>query len=107
MGDLSEDLQNIADAYLAVFMATLTKPTSRKNHSNVLQHLQGYFKKHLPSAQRQALCQVIHDYRQGTLPLLAPITLIRHLIKQYPDPYLEKQCYLNPYPDSLGLRYGI
>ena len=107
LGNLSEDLQTIADAYLPIFMTALSKPASRKNHSNVLQHLQGFFKKRLPSEQRQALGQVIEDYRLGTLPLLAPITLIRHLLTQYPAPYIEKQYYLRPYPDSLSLRYGI
>ncbi len=45
-------------------------------------------------------------YHQGLLPLLAPLTLINHYLCEYPNAYIGMQAYLNPYPDSLRLRYG-
>ncbi|NMU84625.1 DUF1722 domain-containing protein, partial [Vibrio parahaemolyticus] len=50
---------------------------------------------------------VIHDYRTGTLPLLAPLTLIKHYLHTYPDEYLAKQKFLEPYPQEMRLRYGL
>ena len=70
-------------------------------------HVQGYFKQDLTSKQRQALSQLILEYRQGIQPLLAPLTLINHYLSEYPDNYLSKQKYFYPYPQSLRLRYGL
>jgi uncharacterized protein YbgA (DUF1722 family) len=53
------------------------------------------------------LCQVINDYRQGVLPLLAPMTLLKHHMNRYPDGYLQQQAFLNPYPEELRLRYAL
>ena len=53
------------------------------------------------------LRQVIDDYRVGLLPLLAPLTLIKHYLSAHPDEYLSGQTYLEPYPQELRLRYGL
>jgi uncharacterized protein YbgA (DUF1722 family) len=46
-------------------------------------------------------------YRQGLVPLLVPLTLINHYLRDYPNEYLSKQAYLNPYPTDLKLRYSL
>ncbi|MNE37897.1 hypothetical protein D3C80_1317720 [compost metagenome] len=69
-------------------------------------HVQGYFRRQLSSAQRQELAQLIDRYRQGMQPLLAPITLLKHYMAEYPDRYLAEQRYFEPYPEALRLRYG-
>ncbi|MEF1308140.1 DUF1722 domain-containing protein, partial [Vibrio owensii] len=77
------------------------------NNTNVLMHLQGYFKRSLNSDEKAELATVISDYRTGLLPLLAPLTLIKHYLNAYPDEYLQKQKYLEPYPQEMRLRYGL
>jgi uncharacterized protein YbgA (DUF1722 family) len=37
---------------------------------------------------------------------MAPLTLIKHYLLQYPKDYLANQAYLSPYPDELKLRYA-
>ncbi|MBL4239098.1 YbgA family protein [Vibrio fluvialis] len=93
--------------YRLGLMQALTYRASRRNHTNVLMHLQGYFKRSLSREQKSELAQLIHDYRRGTLPLLAPLTLIKHYLSMYPDAYLSKQRYLDPHPQELKLRYGL
>lgn len=93
--------------YRLGLMQALSHRASRKNHTNVLMHLQGYFKRALDRRQKAELAQLIHDYRRGTLPLLAPLTLIKHYLSMYPDAYLSKQRYLDPHPQELKLRYGL
>lgn len=89
------------------FMKLLQNQATRRNHTNVLMHIQGYFKRYLTSNQRQALSKLILEYRQGIQPLLAPLTLITHYLSEYPDNYLNQQRYFNPYPQLLRLRYGL
>lgn len=93
--------------YIVDLMAALSKPASRKNHTNVLQHIQGYFKADLDSERREELSDIILQYHDGILPLMSPLTLIRHYLREYPKEYLEGQWYLTPYPDDLKLRYGL
>lgn len=46
-------------------------------------------------------------YRAGQLPILAPLTLLKHYLAEHPDDYLRSQNYFEPYPDTLGLRLAI
>lgn len=104
LADLKQDFEAKASRYLALLMAGLAVPATRRGHANVLSHLQGYFKRHLDSATRQELDELVHSYRRGEIPLLAPITLLKHHLRKYPDDYLRNQVYLDPHPGYSGLR---
>lgn len=104
LSDLKQDLPGKARTYLSLLMAGLTRPAGRRGHANVLSHLQGYLKRSLDSATRQELDELVHSYRRGELPLLAPITLLKHHLRQHPDAYVEQQVYLEPHPGYSGLR---
>lgn len=92
--------------YRLRLMTLLAHHATRRNHTNVLMHVQGYFRRQLNARQRQELSDLIARYRQGTQPLLAPVTLLKHYMAEYPDRYLEQQRYFEPYPEALRLRYG-
>lgn len=95
-----------AQEYISGLMAALSIIATRKKHANTLSHIQGYFSKHLKSNERKELSERIEDYRQGLIPLIAPLTLIKHYLLQYPKDYLKNQAYLAPYPEELKLRYA-
>ncbi|QUY49523.1 DUF1722 domain-containing protein [Serratia plymuthica] len=101
-----ESLEAFAIEYRSRLMRLLAHKATRRNHTNVLMHVQGYFRRQLSSAQRQELAQLIDRYRQGMQPLLAPIALLKHYMAEYPDRYLAEQRYFEPYPEALRLRYG-
>ncbi|MDG1752341.1 MAG: DUF523 and DUF1722 domain-containing protein [Thalassotalea sp.] len=99
-------LEEMASEYILGLMTALKIKATRKKHANTLAHIQGYFSKHLKSNERQELCEQIDAYRNGLIPLFAPLTLIKHYLLRYPKDYLAKQAYLSPYPDELRLRYA-
>ena len=99
-------LQELADEYILGLMTALKIKATRKKHANTLAHMQGYFSKHLQSNERQELCNHIDAYRIGLVPLVVPLTLIKHYLLQFPKDYLTRQSYLSPYPDELRLRYS-
>ena len=101
-----DSLEDYAVEYRSRLMRLLSYRASRQNHTNVLMHVQGYFREQLKPAQRQELTQLIDRYRKGVQPLLAPITLLKHYMAEYPHPWLAKQRYFDPYPEALRLRYG-
>lgn len=99
-------LDDYAFEYRNRLMRLLAHPSTRRNHTNVLMHVQGYFRRQLTSAQRQELALLIDRYRRGVQPLLAPITMLKHYMAEFPHPWLAQQRYFDPYPEALRLRYG-
>ena len=96
--------EELGELYIAGLMKALMKKANRKSHTNVLMHLQGYLKKHLQPQEKQKLSEVIEQYRQGILPLIVPVTLLKHHFNNHPDEYIARQTYLDPYPEDLSLR---
>ena len=102
-----ENLAENSRAYLLQFMSLMKIRATRKNHVNVLQHIQGYLKKHLDAEDKQELVQTIEKYRQGQLPLIVPITLLNHHFRRNPNDYIANSYYMNPYPEELCLQNVI
>jgi len=50
---------------------------------------------------------VIEDYRNGLVPLVVPLTLIRHYVRRFDVAYLRGQVYLEPHPKELMLRNHV
>jgi uncharacterized protein YbgA (DUF1722 family)/uncharacterized protein YbbK (DUF523 family) len=99
-GDLGAAL---ARAYLDEFTAVMRRTPSPKGHTNVLQHMAGYVSDELDRDDRTELTGAIHDYRRGLLPLIVPLTLLRHHARRQERSYLLGQAYLFPHPHELML----
>lgn len=95
------------DLYARQFMAALTVKTTTRKHVNVLQHILGYLKKQLTTWEKQDILQVISDYGAGMLPLVVPLTLLRHQIDKHQVTYIQGQVYLSPHPKELQLRNHV
>ena len=50
---------------------------------------------------------LIEDYRQELVPLIVPITLLRHHVTKHGIEYLSGQLYLEPHPRELMLRNRV
>ena len=91
--------------YAQVMNENLSHLATRKTHSNVLQHLLGFFKQTLRADEKQEFIEILDQYRQGIVPLIVPLTLLRHHIRHNDVPdWLHQQVYLNPYPKELMLQ---
>ena len=95
------------DEYGRVFMEALAVHATEKTLANVLDHMMGYFSKQLTAPERQEMVQLIGDFRRQLIPLIAPITLMRHYTKKYQVEYLQGQLYLEPNPKELMLRNHV
>lgn len=103
----SEKFSHVCQSYLDILMSALKKPASKKQHTNVLMHVMGYIKSHLDSDDKKELLEILEAYRLGQLPLIVPITLLKHYLRRFPQPYIEQQYYMNPYPEELMLRNSL
>jgi uncharacterized protein YbgA (DUF1722 family)/uncharacterized protein YbbK (DUF523 family) len=102
-----DDPQQLGPRYFSQLMQALRRCASRGTHGNVLQHLCGYLRNDLGQADKAELQQVIAQYQRGVVPLVVPLTLLKHHLRNHPTPYLMQQAYLQPHPESLGLRNAI
>jgi uncharacterized protein YbgA (DUF1722 family) len=100
--------EELTAAYGGMLMEGLGVMGTRGKHVNALQHLMGFLKDHLSGEDKQELLGLIEDYRQGLLPLIVPLTLLKHHLNRYPVPeWVHQQVYLNPYPKELMLRNHV
>jgi uncharacterized protein YbgA (DUF1722 family)/uncharacterized protein YbbK (DUF523 family) len=93
--------------YGTAFMEALAVHTTTAKHVNVLQHLAGFCREHLDAGDRRELADVIEDYRRFLVPLVVPLTLLRHHIERHRIAYVQGQTYLSPHPKELMLRNHV
>lgn len=90
--------------YQEKLMQTLALKATVKKNTNVIQHIAGYFKKVLNPKEKAELVSVTEDYYNGLVPLIVPVTLLKHYVMLHGPAYLGNQYYLNPHPMELMLR---
>ena len=93
--------------YGEIFMRAMGKPATPGKQMNVLQHMAGYFKDALPADEKAELQEAFRDYRQHLVPLVVPVTLVRHHVRRLGVTYLAGQTYLAPHPKELMLRNHV
>lgn len=94
-------------AYERAFEAAVARPATVKQTSNVLEHMLGYFKRELTHDEKAELLETIAAYRRARVPVLVPLTLLKHYVRKYGNEYLARQVYLAPYPEELMLRNHV
>jgi len=97
----------LRERYEMIFMAGMKRIATTRKNVNVLQHMLGFFSKDLDAASRQELISHIEDYHRGLVPLVVPLTLLRHYVRLFDVAYLKDQVYLNPHPKELALRNHV
>ncbi len=100
-------IEALAQRYFEALMTALRPLASRGNHTNVLVHLMGYLKRQIVAREKHELLGLIDRYRLGGVPLVVPMTLLKHHLGRHPNAYLQQQHYFDPYPEALQLRNGI
>jgi len=78
-----------------------------RKHTNVLEHMLGYFRKTGDEVGRAQAYEAIQDYRNGLVPLIVPVTLFSYLASRHGITYLTQQSYLSPHPKELMLRNHV
>ncbi|MBL7114717.1 MAG: DUF523 and DUF1722 domain-containing protein [Kiritimatiellae bacterium] len=98
------ELSRVRNEYETLLLNVLNLLPTTKKHTNVLMHMMGYLKTYLSADEKQELLNMIEQYRQELIPLIVPITLLKHYVRKYQAPYLLDQVYLDPHPAELKLR---
>ena len=67
---------------------------SKKDFSNAILHIWGYFKKEASTIEKQALFNILNEYMEGKKNQDGVIEYRNTLLKKYPNEYLEKSTLL-------------
>ena len=97
----------LLEQYGTLYMQALEIVSTVNKNVNVLQHIMGYFKEYLSADEKAELLEVIWDYRAAQVPLVVPLTLVKHYVRKYQVEYLATQVYLLPHPAELMLRNHV
>ena len=101
-----QSLDDYYNQYRQRVIVLLSHPANRRDQTNVLMHVQGYFRPHIDSTERQQLAALIDSYRRGEQQLLAPLMRIKHYMALYPDAWLSGQRYFELWPRVINLRHA-
>lgn len=100
-------IEDLYEQYQTMLTSALRLKATTRKHTNVLQHIAGYFKKELTRDEKSELQELIGQYHSGYLPLIVPVTIINHYARKFDRFYLKSQYYLNPHPMELQLRNHV
>ena len=73
---------------------------SKKDFSNAILHVWGYFKKDASETEKQGLFEILEEYMEGENSQEAVIQYLNALLKKYPNPYLEESTFLTGEQDK-------
>ena len=100
--------EELTGKYAQSLMEGLGVMTSPGKHVNVLQHLMSFLKDKLSGEDKAELLDYMEDYRNGLVPLIVPLTLLKHHLSRHQVPdWVHQQVYLYPYPKELLLRNHV
>ena len=100
----ARDAHKHIPVYEANLMLAMQRRASVKRHTNILQHMLGFLRDAVDDSDRQEMVHIIDDYQRGLLPLIVPVTMLRHYVIKHDITYLRDQYYLDPHPIELKLR---
>ncbi len=109
LGELGQVVANAARwpfpkvmaAYTAGFRAALLTAPRRPAVVNVLLHALGYVSDQLSKEEKAHFLDLLALYREGRVPLSAPVSVMRSWIVRFRDPYLVQQAFFRPFPEAL------
>jgi uncharacterized protein YbbK (DUF523 family)/uncharacterized protein YbgA (DUF1722 family) len=96
-------VRDLAIAYREGLTAILSRPATRRGHTNVLQHLLDSVSDGVDGVDLAELVETVERYRLGLVSLVVPLTLIRHQVRRQGLESLRNQVYLEPHPHELML----
>jgi uncharacterized protein YbgA (DUF1722 family)/uncharacterized protein YbbK (DUF523 family) len=91
----------LKELYRAKFFEALARPPEPGPLSNVLEHAMGFFKEELAAGEKRHFLSCLRKLRAGRLPLGVPVAVLRGWLARHPQPWLEGQSVLDPYPEEL------
>jgi uncharacterized protein YbgA (DUF1722 family)/uncharacterized protein YbbK (DUF523 family) len=99
--------EELCAEYVVKFMEVMRKPATIAQHFATFKQVFEAIKPELETGAVKELARTLQDYRQATVPLSAPLMLLRHYVRVRENGLLDGQTYLEPGPRELLLRIQV
>jgi uncharacterized protein YbgA (DUF1722 family)/uncharacterized protein YbbK (DUF523 family) len=93
--------EEVYEEYRNGLQKVMIRAPSCGNNINVLQNSMGYFSDDLKKVEKDYFLEKLEQYREGKIPLIGPVDIMKSWIIRFDEEYLLKQSYFNPYPEDL------
>lgn len=70
-------------------------PEDKGQVTNALHHVWGYFKKYATKEEKDYFFEMIEEYHNNKYKIEDLIKEVKHLLKKYPNKYLEESTFIN------------
>ena len=77
-------IEELAVLYGHDLMRALACRATRRDHTNVLLRLMGDLDRNIDADDRAELLSIFDEYRRGLVPIVVPITLLKHHLRRHP-----------------------
>ncbi|AXV37128.1 MAG: cytoplasmic protein [Methanobacterium sp. BRmetb2] len=94
-------IKDVIKDYEELLLQTLIKPPESTSNINILMHSMGYFSKELSHEEKSFFLDSIEKYREGIMPLIVNLNILKSWMIRFNEEYLAKQTFFEPYPEKL------
>ncbi len=106
MGNLIGNQKEYSKDYLfsnynKLLAQVLSDPPEAPSNINMLMHAFGYFSDKLNHQEKVFFLDAIEKYRNGIMPLLVCLNLLKSWVIRFDEDYLANQTFFHPYPSDL------
>ncbi|MGC9517676.1 MAG: YbgA family protein [Methanomicrobiales archaeon] len=96
-----KSIKEVIGDYENYLLQALEKAPAYTSNINILMHSMGYFSKELSHQEKSFFLESINKYREGILPLIVNLNILKSWIVRFNEEYLAKQTFFEPYPEEL------
>jgi len=93
-GGCGGDIEVLFEIYYDLFFRGIKKYPTRGSTTSMLQHIAGYFKNSLSKEDKEELHSHIIDYQSGDVPLILPLSFLKHYSRKLDMKYVQNQAGL-------------
>ncbi len=106
MGKLIGEQNNYSEnqlfeKYQHLLGITLKNPPQAPSNINMLMHVFGHFSNNLTHEEKSFFLDSMESYRQGVMPLLVCLNILKSWVIRFDEEYLNQQTFFQPYPSEL------
>ncbi|MFP1558452.1 DUF1722 domain-containing protein [Escherichia coli] len=101
-----QNLDDFYNQYYQRVIVLLSHPANPRDHTNVLMHVQGYFRPHIDSTNASSWRRLSTVIAVASNHFLRRWMRIKHYMALYPDAWLSGQRYFELWPRVINLRHS-
>jgi len=95
------EAEDLFQRYYELLLKTMHVPPETPSNINMLMHALGYVSDKLSREEKAFFLDAMEKYRQGVMPLLVCLNILKAWVIRFNDEYLAQQSFFRPYPEEL------